>query len=126
MDTSVPTTITDNFIDGTYSANAPANANSDIRIDDQFGNVSNITVSGNFLLGGGYTVEVGQVGTEYTISNVAIANNYIGFYWYGGFYPNTQNYTTMTGNTIVSYANPNSSAQALAGLQEDRSSRRRM
>ena len=54
-----PTTITDNFIDGTPNADSPANANSDIRLTNELGNLSNVTVSGNFLLGGAYTVEAG-------------------------------------------------------------------
>ncbi len=77
-DSSAPTTITDNFIDGTYTAGAAAEANSDIRLTTEGGNLSNVTVSGNYLLGGGYTVEVGGPASA-TITNVSVTNNYIGF-----------------------------------------------
>ena len=73
------TTITDNFIDGTPNADSPANANSDLRLTNELGNLSNVTVSGNYLLGGAYTVEAGSATTKYTVSNVSITNNYIGF-----------------------------------------------
>jgi Peptidase M10 serralysin C terminal len=118
LNSTGPTTITDNFIDGTYTASAAANANSDIRIADQFGNISNVKVSGNWLLGAGFTVEVGPVaGSGYTISNVSVTNNYMGFYGYGAYYPGTANYATVEGDPIVSYSNSISSAQALAAYK---------
>ena len=83
-----PTTITDNFIDGTYTAGAAANANSDIRIWSQGASISNVTVSGNYLLGGAYTLEVGP--GAYTISNVSVTNNYIGFSEFGQYYGTTR------------------------------------
>src|SRR5271155_1623724 len=78
---SGPTIITDNLIDGTYDADAAANANSDIRLCTEEGNVSNVTVSGNFLLGAGYTVEAIN-GGDGSFSNISITNNYIGLNWY--------------------------------------------
>ena len=57
------------------NADAPGPANSDIRITNEFGDLSNVTVSGNYLLGAGYTVEVAAASNAYTISNVSIANN---------------------------------------------------
>ena len=76
---TVPTTITDNFIDATQNADAPGVANSAVRLSDEFGNLDDVTVSGNYLLGGGYTVQVGSTSATYTISNVSITNNEIGF-----------------------------------------------
>ena len=55
-DLTGPTTITNNFIDGTPNADSPANSNSDIRLTSELGNLSDVTVSGNYLIGGGYTV----------------------------------------------------------------------
>ena len=86
---STGTTITDNLIDGTQTADSPAQPNSDLRLTNELGNLSNVTVSGNYLLGGGYTVEAGSTNTTYTISNVSIANNYIGFNTYGPYFITT-------------------------------------
>jgi hypothetical protein len=108
-----PTIISDNFIDGTYTADAPANANSDIRLSDQFGNLSNVTVTGNFLLGAGETVEVGPDSDD-TISNISITNNYLGFWKFNDFYGDSQDYATIADNTVVGYPNPIYSTQALA------------
>ena len=118
-----PTTITDNFIDGTYNANAAANANSDIRLTTEFGSLSNVTVSGNYLLGGGFSTETAAgANPSYTFSNISIANNYIGFfafssYWNGGAAVPSPN-ISVTPNTIVSYSNPTFSAQALAAYKK--------
>ena len=53
-----PTTITDNFIDETPNPGAPGASNTDIRITDEVGNTDDVTVSGNYLIGAGFTVEV--------------------------------------------------------------------
>ena len=89
----------------TPNADSPANANSDIRLTNELGNLSNVTVSRNFLLGGAYTVEAGGGGATYTVSNVSITGNYIGFETYGAFYPTTPG-VSETGNTIVDFTNP--------------------
>ena len=114
-----PTTITDNFFDGTWNPNAAANANSEIRIVSQGSNISNVNISGNYLLGGAYTVEIGpDTNTSYTFSNVSVTNNYIGFSVYGPYYGNIQASASIQGNTLVAYANPTSSAQALAAYKK--------
>ena len=107
------TTITDNFIDGTPNADSPANANSDLRLTNELGNLTDVTVSGNYLLGGAYTVEAGSSNTTYTVSNVSITGNYIGFETYGPFYPATPG-VSETGNTIVDFTNPTPSILAQA------------
>jgi hypothetical protein len=107
------TTITDNFIDGTPNADSPANANSDLRLTNELGNLTDVTVSGNYLLGGAYTVEAGSATTKYTVSNVSITGNYIGFETYGPFYPATPG-VSETGNTIVDFTNPTPSILAQA------------
>ena len=78
-----------------------------------------MTVSGNYLLGGGYTVAVGggSAATGYTTTNVSIANNYIGFGAYGAYFPGTASYATLTRNAIVDFTNPTYSTQALTGYQ---------
>ena len=113
-DSSEPIAITDNLIDGTWSNDAPANANSDIRITNEVGSVSNVTASGNYLLGGGFTFEVGSSNTNYTVSNISITNNDVGFDWFGQYYPGTQTFATVSGITTVDFSNPIYSANALA------------
>jgi hypothetical protein len=112
--TSTGTTITNNFIDGTVSADSPAGENSDLRLTNEFGDNSNVTVSGNFLLGGNWTVEAGTTNSTYTISNMTIADNYIGFPQTGDFYPSLTSAETVTGNTVVDFTNPTPSIAAQA------------
>lgn len=111
-----PTTITDNLIDGTYNAGSAAQANSDIRIWSQGASISNVTVAGNYLLGGAYTLEIGP--GAYPMSNVSVTDNYIGFSEFGPYYGTIQNYASVQGNTLVAYSNPASSAQALAAYEK--------
>ena len=108
-----PTTITDNFIDGTPNADAPGVPNSDVRLSDSLGNLSNVTVSDNYLVGGQYPVEAGSSDPSYTVSNISIANNDIGFGAYGPYYPTTTGAATVTGTTIVDFTNPAASTQAM-------------
>ena len=79
-----------------------------------------MTISGNYLIGGGYTVEAGITNKAYTISNVSIANNYIGFATYGPYYPTTDAGVSETGNTIVDFTNPAYAVQALAAYEAAR------
>ena len=112
-DSTGPTVITDNFIDGTQNPGTQVNANSDIRLTTSYGNLSNVTVSGNWLLGAGETVEATNGGAG-GFSNISITNNYLGFWWLSDFYAGTTTNATVANNTIVGYANPNYSTQALA------------
>ena len=114
---STGTTITDNFIDGTTDADSTNQANSDIRLTNDFSDLTNINISGNYLLGGGYTVEAGSTNSTYTISNVSIANNYIGFNTFGPYYPTTTGVATVTGTTIVDFTSPADSIAAQATYQ---------
>ena len=98
------------------NTNSPANVNSDLRITNEAGNTSNVTVSGNYLLGGAYTVEAGSTNTTYTVSNVSIANNYIGYSVFGAYYPPTAG-ITETGNTTIDFTNPAPWTQAQAAYQ---------
>jgi hypothetical protein len=111
------TTITDNFIDGTTDADSTNQANSDIRLTNDFSDLTNINISGNYLLGGGYTVEAGSTNSTHTISNVSIANNSIGFNTFGPYYPTTTGVATVTGTTIVDFTSPADSIAAQAAYQ---------
>jgi hypothetical protein len=91
---------------------AASNANSAIRRWGYSSSISNVTISGNYLLGGAYTLEIGP--GSYPVSNISVANNYIGYWKYGEYYPGTQTSATLAGNTVVGYANPIFSTEALA------------
>jgi Right handed beta helix region len=114
-----PLTITDNFIDQTAHPNSVGVSNSSIRITAETGNVANVTVSGNYLIGGSEGIGVGPGSTTYTVNNVSVVNNYIGFYSYFPYYPGTDSYATMSGTTIVDFSNPADSTQALATYLAD-------
>src|ERR1700722_7775480 len=109
-DSTDPFEISDNLIDGTVNLDAPANANSAIRLTAEVGSLSNVTVSGNYLLGGSYNIEVvGQStpsqSSANTVSNVSITNNDLGFALYGTYYPTTYGLATVSGTTIIDFTN---------------------
>ena len=116
-DTTGPITIADNFIDGTPNAGAQGSANSDIRITDEFGNTNNVNVTGNYLIGAGFTFEAGASNTAYATSNVSITNNDVGFGLFGPYYPGTDTAATQSGNRIVDFSNPTASTQAQEAYQ---------
>ena len=113
-DTTGPITITDNFLDETSNAGAAGASNTTMRITSEFGNTSNVTISGNFMLGGGFNFETAAPNTNYTISNVSITNNYVGFATFGQYFPGTENMATVSGLTTVDFTNPTNSTNALA------------
>jgi hypothetical protein len=119
-DSNGPTTITDNFIDGTQNADAPGQPNSDLRLTAELGNLNDVTASGNYLLGGGYTVGVGggTAGSAYQATNVSVVNNYIGFGAYGPYSVGTDTYVSAGANTIVDFTNPTYSTQALTAYED--------
>jgi Right handed beta helix region len=112
-----PLTIADNFIDQTATADSAGSSNSSIRLTAEVGNLANVTVSGNYLLGGSEGIGVGPGSTTYTVNNVSVVNNYIGFVSYFPSYPGTDTYATVTGTTIVDFSNPATSTQALAAYK---------
>jgi hypothetical protein len=118
-DSKGPTTITNNLFDETQTPGTPAGANSALRLTTETGSLSNVTASGNYLFGGSETVQIGPgTNSSFTISNVSITDNVIGFWMYGEYYPNSNKYASFQGNTLVTYSNPASSAQALAAYQK--------
>jgi hypothetical protein len=109
-----PVSITDNFIDDTLNAGQTGYSNTNLRITDEAGNNNDgVTVTGNYLIGAGFNFETAVTSnTNYSISNVSVNNNYLGFALYGQYFPGTQ--ATISGNTAVDYSNPAQSTQALA------------
>ena len=105
-------TITDNFIEETPNAGATGLSNTDIRITDEFGNTNNVTVTGNYLLGAGFNFELAAPNANYTISNVSVTNNDVGFGKFGPYYPGTDALATVTGVNIVDFSNPAASSTA--------------
>ncbi|HZZ23133.1 MAG TPA: right-handed parallel beta-helix repeat-containing protein [Roseiarcus sp.] len=85
-DTTGPITISDNFIEKTPNAGAQGSSNSDLRITDEFGNTSNVNVTGTYLIGAGFTFSVGARNIN-TVTNVSITNNDVGFGSFGPYYP---------------------------------------
>lgn len=114
-DSTGPTLITDNFIDFTYAPGATnvsnGLTNNCIRITSELGNVSNVTVTGNYLLGGSTTIDAGNEGSG-TFSNISITNNYVGFGVYGDFFAGPQNGVTESGNVIFDLTSPSNSSAA--------------
>ena len=113
-DTTGPVTITDNFIDDTLNAGQTGYSNTTLRITDEGGtNNDGVTVTGNYLIGAGFNFETALTSNaSNTISNVSVTNNYLGFAWYGQYYPGTE--ATISGNTEVDFSNPAASTLALA------------
>ena len=116
-DSNGPTTITDNFIDGTPNADAPGQPNNDLRLTAELGDLYDVTASGNYLLGGGYTVTVGGASATTTITNVSVVNNYIGFGTFGPYSSGTDTYVSPGANTIIDFTNPIYSTQALTAYE---------
>src|SRR5271166_186476 len=116
-DSSGPFSITDNFIDWTADPNETVGPNDCIRITAELGSVSNVTVSGNFLLGGSANIQASG-GTEGTFSNISITGNYLGFADYYAFYPSPATGVTTSGNVIFDYTNPGYAASAWAAYEK--------
>jgi serralysin len=104
-DSSGPLTISDNFIDWSTNSDSNFYTNDAIRITAEEGSVSNVTVTGNFLLGGSTSIDAGNAGTDGTFSNITITGNYIGFAEYYTFYPGPMTGVTASDNTIIDYTN---------------------
>ncbi len=117
MGSTGATTIANNFIDWTNNSDAAVKTNDAIRITPEQGiDINDVTVSGNYLLGGSYTAGAGNM-DGHTISNVSFTGNYIGFGQYGAFYPGTEDAADVSGNVIFDYSNPMYSTEAMAAYQ---------
>lgn len=127
-ETTGPVTISGNFVDWTNNSDALASAtNNAIRITTDSGNTSNVTVTGNVVLGGQYTISAqpsktiwlgdgstGTLGSTGVMTNVNISGNYIGFAVGGPFYSTSVPGVVEFANTIFDYRNPAYSASAWA------------
>ena len=81
-----PVVIRENYIDYVTPPDAAIPVtNAAIKISSVFGTISNVTVEGNVLLGGGYTVYAQSA--TYAASNIKIAYNDIGLGKWGDLYP---------------------------------------
>ena len=109
---TAPLSITNNFIDWTTNPDSVCSTNDCIRITASCGSVSNVTVTGNYLVGGTSCVDAGNMGGAGTFSNISIANNYLGFGGYFDFYPGPMTGVTTSGNVIFDYTNPQYAAHA--------------
>ena len=100
--TRAPVTIQNNYIDWSDALDGKVHTNNAINITAEGGNISDVTVSGNVLLGGGYTILAsfpsgGSIG--YSISDIKITNNMIGRSGYGPLYPvKNPNFIIFSGN----------------------------
>jgi len=103
-------TITGNFIDWTW--NSGVETNDTVRITTELGNTSNVTVSGNYLLGGSVGIQAGGGAAGTTMSNVTISGNYLGFSQFGAIYPGAT--ADISGNTTFDWRDPTLSTTAWA------------
>jgi len=110
-----PTLISNNFIDWTFANSASSSTgtgNDCVRITTENGSVSNVTVTGNDLIGGCAVIDAGNVGTQGTFSNINITNNIIGFAYYYDIMPGAHSGVTLTDNSIFDWTNPIYSTEA--------------
>jgi hypothetical protein len=120
--TTSSVSITNNFIDWTSSNDADIDAqhasgatwtNNPIRITGEGGNANNITVTGNYLLGGAYSIGIAG-GDPGTLTNVNVSGNYMGFSVNGAYLPGAPSTVTYGGDTIFDWSNPSYSSNAWA------------
>jgi Ca2+-binding RTX toxin-like protein len=71
--TVAPVTIRENYIDFINRPDAPQGTNAALKIVSHFGPINDVTVTGNVLRGGGYTIYAGP--DKYSVSNVKITGN---------------------------------------------------
>ncbi|MGO9428255.1 M10 family metallopeptidase C-terminal domain-containing protein, partial [Rhodoblastus sp.] len=111
--TTGPVTITGNYIDWTNNANAPSITCNAIQIATDIGSISNVTVTNNIILGGQYSINVGNgYAAGASFSNVNISNNFIGDYVYGAYYGTDPAGVTLGAYTDVGFDNPDLSTAA--------------
>ena len=117
-DSTSPTVISDNFIDWTWATGSTSlssgEGNDCIRMTTEQGSVSDVTVSGNVLVGGASVIDAGNAGTKGTFSDINIDNNIIGFGSIHDIMPGPNTGVTTSGNTIIDWTNPSYSTDAWA------------
>lgn len=111
--TTGPVSITNNFVDYRPSGDAAAAPNNAIRILPELGDIANVTVTNNVLLGGTYTVHVATAQswqTQRTITDVKVTDNFIAAASHGDLYPTSQPadlvYQSNTATQITPFIGP--------------------
>jgi hypothetical protein len=116
---AVPILITNNFIDWTPvpSLNL-SGGTTDIFINDIFQSISNVTVTGNYLMGAANTVIVGAPqAAGNTYSNISVTGNYLGFGVCQDVYSTPLSAAITANNTIFDYTNSAYSTNAWTAYQ---------
>jgi hypothetical protein len=108
-----PILIQNNFIDWTPAPGAIQPDNDVIRITTELGNVSDLTITGNYLIGATTIVGAGTQGAG-TFTNVLVANNYVGV---GGWCGAPVAGLTEYNNIDFDFSNPIYSTRAWAAYQ---------
>jgi hypothetical protein len=87
--TTGPVVIRQNYIDYRTPADAAVpDTNAAIKIVPHFGNINDVTVDGNVLMGGGYTIYA--MNAEHAAANIKITNNDIALGHWGDLYPSSK------------------------------------
>ena len=114
---TTPFVVSDNFIDETQNAGSTGD-NDCIRITAELGSVSNVSVTGNFLLGGETSIDAGNEGTAGTFSNISVSRNYMGFAKADAFFPGPMTGVTASNNVVFDYTNSAYSTKAWAAYEK--------
>ncbi|RBP08241.1 peptidase M10/serralysin-like protein [Roseiarcus fermentans] len=96
-----PMTVSDNFIDWSQNPAATGSTNDCIRITGELGPVSNVTVTGNFLLNGATSISAVDGSGPGALSDIAITGNYLVGPKYYTFFPGSMSGSTVSGNVIA-------------------------
>ena len=115
---TAPLVVSNNFIDESANPNSINPTNDCIRITAELGSVSNVTVKGNFLLGGETSVDAGNALEGGTCSAISVTGNYLGFAIAYAFLPGPHEGVTTSGDVVFDYTNPVYSSAAWAAYEK--------
>ncbi|WP_082479861.1 VCBS domain-containing protein [Rhizobium sp. Leaf384] len=120
--------ISDNVIDWRSSADAPVATNNAVRVTSEMGNIDNVLIKGNIILGGSASVLVtdgatlthtaSQVGT---VTNVVVTNNVVDQAQYFDLYPTGRPADLVYRDNLHASGTPVSAGIASVGIVPDRS-----
>ncbi len=125
--TNAPLTVTDNIIDWRSQPDAPTQTNNAIRVTGETGNVDNVLVQHNIILGGSYSVLVTDtstlaVSTVGTVNDVRVIDNVVDYGKYGSLYQNSVPAGSLYQNNIHATGPAPSPGEAATGTLPDLSS----
>src|SRR4051794_40244894 len=106
-----PVVIRENYIDFISRSDAPQGTNAALKIVSHFGPINDVTVVGNVLYGGGYTIYAGP--DKFSVNNVKIVNNEVGLGKFGPLIGGDHGTNFVFGNDISIKAS--AAATAIAG-----------